>query len=73
MHFLNKQKDTIDYSSCLEVMNKDSQGKSESLSQEKLAAFKKKNPINQELVDKIDRYFTEYGLPPSTNFDSVFT
>ena len=73
VHFLNKQKDTIDYSSCLEAMNKDSQGKSESISREKLAAFKKKNPINQELVDKIDRYFTEYGLPPSTNFDSVFT
>ena len=71
--FLKKQKDIIDYSSCLEAMNKDSQEKSEDISKEKLAAFKKKNPITQELVDKIDRYFTDYGLPPSRNFDSVFS
>ena len=72
VHFLNKQKDIVDYSSCLEAMNKDSQEKSEELSKEKLASFKKKKPVTQELVDKIDRYFSDYGLPPSRNFDSVF-
>ena len=71
--FLGKQKDIINYSSCLEAMNKDSQEKSEDISKEKLSSFKKKNPITEELVNKIDRYFQEYGLPLSKNFDSLFT
>ena len=53
-------------------MKKDSQEKSEVLSKEKLASTKKKNPITQELVDKIDRYFIEYGLPKITEFDILF-
>ena len=70
--FLEREKDTIDYESCLEAMKKDSQGKSEVLSKEKLASTKKKNPITQDLVDKIDRYFLEYGLPKTSEFDELF-
>ena len=73
VYFLNKQRDKINYSSCLEAMNKDSQEKSEAISKEKLAAFKKKNTVTEELLDKIDRYFTDYGLPRSKNFDSAFS
>ena len=70
--FLGRDKDNIDYTTCLEAMNKDSQAQSEDLSKEKLAAFKQKNPVTPELVNKIDNCFQEYGLPPSKNFDDVF-
>ena len=70
--FLGKEKDGVDYESCLEAMKKDSQGKSEALSKEKLASAKKKNPITQELINKIDKYFLDFGLPITNEFDSVF-
>ena len=70
--FLNKKNETIDYERCLEAMKKDSQEKSEVLSKEKLAAVKKKNPINEDLIDKIDKYFLDYGLPKTKEFDSLF-
>ena len=53
-------------------MKKDSQEKSEVLSKEKLASMKKKNPITQDLIDKVDKYFFEYGLQKTKEFDSLF-
>ena len=70
--FLGKENCAIDYESCLEAMKKDSQGKSEVLSKQKLASVKKKNPITQELTHKIDKYFSEFGLPKTNEFDGVF-
>ena len=70
--FLGKRNDAIDYEKCLEAMKKDSQGKSEVLSKEKLASEKKKNPINQDLIDKVDKYFLDYGLPKTKEFDNLF-
>ena len=70
--FLREKNETIDYERCLEAMKKDSHEKSEVLSKEKLAAVKKKNPINQELINKIDKYFLDYRLPKSKEFDSLF-
>ena len=72
VNFLGRNNDNIDYAACLEAMNKDSQAKSEDIRKEKLAAFKKKNPITPELIDEIDSCFQDYGLPPSKNFDDVF-
>ena len=70
--FIGKKNYTIDYERCLEAMKKDSQEKSEVLSKEKLAAEKKKNPINQDLIDKVDKYFLDYGLPTTKEFDNLF-
>ena len=72
VRFLSKDRDAIDYSLCLEAMNRDSQEKSEDISKEKLASFKKKNPITKELIQKIDDCFQGYGLPSSKDFDYAF-
>ena len=72
VYFLGKENGATDYESCLEAMKKDSQGKSEVLSKAKLASVKKKNPITQELTNKIDKFFSEFGLPKTNEFDGLF-
>ena len=72
VQILNKGKDNVDYELCLKALGKDSQAKSEDISKEKLAEFKKKNPITPELIDKIDTLFKKYGLPSSKTFDDLF-